>query len=78
MSPRQLPVSWPELELPFPLRHNPHTDSVRGRTRQWAIDTGMLPTATAQGWWDHVDLTTVTAWCFPDAPADRLLLIDNG
>ncbi|GAA0443369.1 hypothetical protein ACFQ2B_36160 [Streptomyces stramineus] len=69
--------SWPVVELPFPLRRNPHADRVRPRTRQWAIDMGMLPTSAACRWWDHVDLTALEAWCFPDAPADRLLLIDK-
>ncbi|QTA37042.1 terpene synthase family protein [Streptomyces sp. CA-256286] len=70
-------LPWPEIELPFPLRHNPHADAVRPQTRQWAISTGMLPTTEARTWWDHVNLTALEAWCFPNAPADRLLLIDK-
>lgn len=70
-------IAWPELELPFPLRSSPHIDTVRRQTRQWAIDMGMLPTEAARQWWDHVDLTALEAWCFPEAPPSRLVLVDK-
>src|SRR5262249_30500350 len=67
----------PEVDLPFPLRYSPHADTVRPRTRDWAIATGMLPTPAAQAWWDEVNFTAITAWSFPDAPRDRFLLCDK-
>jgi hypothetical protein len=70
-------ATLPEVDLPFPLRYNPHADTTRPRTRDWAIATGMLPTAAAQAWWDEVNFTAITAWSFPDASPDRFLLCDK-
>ncbi|MFH8350359.1 terpene synthase family protein [Streptomyces sp. NPDC018045] len=68
---------WPELDMPFPLRQNPHVEITRARTREWAIAMGMLPTDQARHWWDHVNLTALEAWCFPDVRPERLLLVDK-
>lgn len=73
------PFELPDFYLPHPARLNPHVESARAHTRQWARRMGMLE---GSGVWEEEDLEShdyalLCAYTHPDCSADALSLVTD-
>ncbi|PRX02908.1 UNVERIFIED_ORG: germacradienol/geosmin synthase [Actinomadura viridilutea] len=76
---RDTPFELPNFYMPYPARLNPHLDSARVHSRQWARDMNMLE---GSGIWDSQDLddhdyALLCAYTHPDCDAEELGLITD-
>ena len=73
----------PQLQLPYPLRVNPHLESVEKNAETWAREMGMLGGGQHPADWAIWDLETfhamelalMTAYIHPDASREELSLL---
>ncbi|MFI2432787.1 germacradienol/geosmin synthase Cyc2 [Streptomyces sp. NPDC018693] len=73
------PFHLPHFYMPYPARLNPHVDTARAHSTQWARDMGMLE---GSGIWEQADLEAhdyglLCAYTHPDCDADALSLITD-
>ncbi|MFI1393512.1 germacradienol/geosmin synthase [Streptomyces sp. NPDC020681] len=73
------PFVLPDFYVPHPARLNPHVDSARSHTREWARGMGMLE---GSGIWEERDLDAhdyalLCAYTHPDCDADALSLVTD-
>ncbi len=76
-------VTIPEFQLPYPLRVNPHLESVVRGCETWAGEMGMLaggPHPASWAIWDlkkyhAMELAKMTAYIHPDASLEELSLL---
>ncbi|WP_419996159.1 terpene synthase family protein [Streptomyces boninensis] len=77
--PKEQPFTLPEPYRPYPARLNPHVESARAHSREWARSLGMLE---GSGVWttadfDAHDYALLCAYTHPDATADDLALVTD-
>ncbi|SFC89443.1 terpene synthase family protein [Streptomyces aidingensis] len=73
------PFHLPEFYTPYPARLNPHLESARAHTREWAREMGMLE---GSGIWDTGDLEAhdyalLCSYTHPDASERDLALVTD-
>jgi germacradienol/geosmin synthase len=79
------PYELPDFYLPYPARLNPHLDSARVHTKEWAREMGILDapsdTPGANIWdeakFDSMDFALLCAYTHPDAPSHELDLVSD-
>ncbi|NGN68286.1 germacradienol/geosmin synthase [Streptomyces sp. A7024] len=76
---KKQPFTLPEPYRPYPARLNPHVDTARAHSREWARGLGMLE---GSGVWTTADLDAhdyalLCAYTHPDATADDLALVTD-
>ncbi|UGQ10396.1 germacradienol/geosmin synthase [Yinghuangia sp. ASG 101] len=73
------PFELPDFYMPYPARLNPHLDSARTHTREWARAMGMLE---GSGVWTEADLDAhdyalLCSYTHPDCDAGQLALVTD-
>ncbi|MFG3430951.1 germacradienol/geosmin synthase [Streptomyces californicus] len=73
------PFSLPDFYVPYPARLNPHLETARTHTREWARSMGMLE---GSGIWEEKDLEAhdyalLCAYTHPDCSAEALSLVTD-
>ncbi|GLF96950.1 germacradienol/geosmin synthase [Streptomyces yaizuensis] len=73
------PFTLPDFYVPYPARLNPHVETARAHTREWARGMGMLE---GSGIWDERDLDAhdyalLCGYTHPDCDADALNLVTD-
>ncbi|MER5732773.1 germacradienol/geosmin synthase [Streptomyces sp. NPDC002138] len=73
------PFQLPDFYLPYPARLNPHLESARTHTKQWARDLGMLE---GSGVWEEHDLDShdyalLCSYTHPDCDGEALSLVTD-
>ncbi|MEU8542518.1 germacradienol/geosmin synthase [Streptomyces sp. NPDC048717] len=73
------PFVLPDFYVPYPARLNPHVETARGHTRDWARAMGMLE---GSGIWEEADLQAhdyalLCAYTHPDCDAETLNLVTD-
>ncbi|MCS0636741.1 germacradienol/geosmin synthase [Streptomyces sp. LP05-1] len=73
------PFVLPEFYVPYPARLNPHLDTARAHTKEWARRMGMLE---GSGVWEEKDLDShdyalLCAYTHPDCDAEALSLVTD-
>jgi len=79
------PYELPDFYLPYPARLNPHLDTARVHTKEWAREMGILdapPDAPGASIWDEaqfdsMDFALLCAYTHPDAPSHELDLVTD-
>ncbi len=73
------PFELPEFYMPYPARLNPHLETAREHSRQWARDMGMLddPRVWDEQKYDTADYALLCAYTHPDAPRPALSLVTD-
>ncbi|HKS52917.1 MAG TPA: germacradienol/geosmin synthase [Pseudonocardiaceae bacterium] len=79
------PFELPDFYVPYPARLNPHLDSARAHTKEWAREMGMLDAPLDAPWaniWDErafdsMDFALLCAYTHPDAPSQELDLVTD-
>ncbi|MDV9192933.1 terpene synthase family protein [Streptomyces sp. SR27] len=73
------PFVMPDFYVPYPARLNPHVETARAHTRDWAREMGMLE---GSGVWEQEDLDShdyalLCAYTHPDCDAEALDLVTD-
>ncbi|MFJ3927432.1 germacradienol/geosmin synthase [Streptomyces sp. NPDC090022] len=73
------PFHLPDFYVPYPARLNPHLESARAHTRQWARELGMLE---GSGVWEQSDLEShdyalLCSYTHPDCDSETLSLVTD-
>lgn len=73
------PFTLPDFYVPYPARLNPHVDTARAHTKEWARGMGMLE---GSGIWEESDLDAhdyglLCAYTHPDCDAEVLSLVTD-
>ncbi|MBD0708714.1 MULTISPECIES: terpene synthase family protein [unclassified Streptomyces] len=73
------PFVMPDFYVPYPARLNPHLETARVHTREWARETGMLE---GSGVWEQADLDAhdyalLCSYTHPDCDAAALDLVTD-
>ncbi|MDT9689065.1 germacradienol/geosmin synthase [Streptomyces sp. P9(2023)] len=73
------PFVLPDFYVPYPARLNPHVETARTHTREWARSMGMLE---GSGIWEEHDLEShdyalLCSYTHPDCDADALSLVTD-
>ncbi|MDT3396845.1 germacradienol/geosmin synthase [Streptomyces sp. B1866] len=77
--PQSQPFELPDFYEPYPARLNPHLESARAHSKEWARAMGMIE---GSGIWDEADYDAhdyglLCAYTHPDASADRLATVTD-
>ena len=73
------PFTLPDFYMPYPARLNPHLESAREHSKQWARDMTMIE---GSGIWDEAtfdahDYALLCAYTHPDCSAEELALVTD-
>ncbi|MCI0383092.1 family 2 encapsulin nanocompartment cargo protein terpene cyclase [Streptomyces sp. CNQ085] len=73
------PFELPDFYEPYPARLNPHLESARAHSKEWARRMGMVE---GSGIWDEDDYDShdyalLCSYTHPDAPAERLATVTD-
>ncbi|SDG29004.1 germacradienol/geosmin synthase [Sinosporangium album] len=74
------PFTLPDFYVPYPARLNPHLESARSHTKEWARTMGMLdpdPAVWDEAQLDAMDYGLMCAYIHPDCSAEVLNLVTD-